>query len=73
MIKVLEQAIDKVKALSDEQQQYAAQLLEQVAADHVHVLSDEERRLIQEARDELDRGEFATDEQVRATYDKYRT
>jgi hypothetical protein len=73
MIKVLEQAIDKVKALSDEQQQYAAQLLEQVAADHVYVLSDEERRLIQEARDELDRGEVASPAQVRATYDKYRT
>lgn len=72
MIKVLEQAIDKVKVLSDEQQKYAAQLLEQVAADQVYVLSNEEHRLIQEARDELDRGEFATDEQVRAVFDKYR-
>lgn len=74
MIKVLEQAIEKVKTLSEAEQRYAAQLLEQLAAigDEVYVLSDDEHRLIQEARDELDRGEVATPAQVRAVYDKYR-
>lgn len=74
MIKVLEQAIEKVKALSEAEQRYAAQLLEQLAetGDDVYVLSDEERHLIQEARDELDRGEVATPAQVRAIFDKYR-
>ena len=74
MIKVLEQAIEKVKSLSEAEQRYAAQLLEQLAStgDDVYVLSDDERRLIQEARDQLERGEVATPAEVRATYDKYR-
>lgn len=59
MIKVLEQAIEKVKTLSSERQQYAAQVLEQIAAagDQVYNLTDEERRLVREGLDELDRGE----------------
>ena len=75
MIKMLEQAIEKVKALSPERQQYAAEVLEQIAAagDDVYVLSDEERRLVREGLDELDRGEVATDDEVRAVFDKYRT
>jgi hypothetical protein len=32
MIKALEQAIEKVKALSRERQEYAAEVLEQIAA-----------------------------------------
>ena len=74
MIKVLEQAIEKVKTLSEERQQQAAQILEQLAAagDDIYHLSDDERRLVREGLDELDRGEFATDDQVRAVFDKYR-
>ena len=74
MIKVLEDAIEKVRHLSKERQQHAAEVLEQIAAagDDIYVLSDEERRLVREGLDELDRGEFATDEQVRAVYDKFR-
>lgn len=74
MSKVLEQAVEKVKALSEERQRYAAEVLEQIAAagDGVYELSDEERRLVREGLDELDRGEAATDEQVRAVFDKYR-
>jgi hypothetical protein len=74
MNKVLEQAVEKVKALSEERQRYAAQVLEQIAAagDGVYQLSDEERRLVREGLDELDRGEAASDEEVRAVFDKYR-
>ena len=74
MIKVLEQAIEKVKTLSEAEQRYAAQLLEQLAStdDEVYVLSDDEKRLVQEARDEIDQGKGATPAQVRAVYDKYR-
>ena len=74
MNKVLEQAVEKVKALSEERQRYAAQVLEQIAAagDGVYQLSDEERRLVREGLDELDRGQAASDEQVRAVFDKYR-
>jgi hypothetical protein len=74
MIKALEQAIEKVKALSAERQEYAAEVPEQIAAagDDVYHLSDEERRLVQEGLAELDRGEFATEAEVRAVFDKYR-
>jgi predicted transcriptional regulator len=74
MIKMLEDAIAKVKKLSPERQQYAAEVLEQIAeaGDAVYVLSDEERALVREGLAELDRGEAATDEEVRAVYDKYR-
>lgn len=74
MIKVLEDAIDKVKALSEERQRYAAEVLEQIAAasDAVYQLTEEERRLVREGLDELDRGMVATDADVRAVFDKYR-
>jgi predicted transcriptional regulator len=75
MIKALEQAVEKVKKLSRERQEYAAEVLEQIAeaGDEVYVLSEDERRLVQEGLAELDRGEFATEAEVRAVFDKYRT
>ena len=75
MIKALEKAIEKVKALSEERQEYAAELLEQIANaddDAVYRLSDEERRLVREGLAELDRGEVASEAEVRAVFDKYR-
>ena len=74
MMKVLEQAIEKVKGLSRERQEYAAEVLEQIAAagDDVYRLSDEERVLVRQGLAELDRGETASDADVRATYDKHR-
>jgi hypothetical protein len=71
MIKELEQAIEKVKALSKERQEHAAQLLEQIvnAGDEVYVLSDEERRLVREGLAELDRGEMASEAEVHAVFD----
>lgn len=74
MNKMLEQAVEKVKSLSEERQRYAAEVLEQIAAagDGVYQLSDQERELVREGLEELDRGEVATDEQVRAVFDKYR-
>ena len=46
MIKALEQAVEKVKKLSRERQEYAAEVLEQIAeaGDEIYALSDEERR-----------------------------
>jgi predicted transcriptional regulator len=75
MIKALEQAVEKVKKLSRERQEYAAEVLEQIAesGEGLYVLSDEERRLVREGLAELDRGEVATETEVRAVYDKYRT
>lgn len=75
MSKTLEQAVEKVKKLSQERQDYAIDVLEQIAdaGDSVYALSDEERKLVREGLDELDRGEVATDAQVRTVFDKYRT
>ena len=74
MINVLEQAIEKVKTLSKERQEYAAEVLEQIAAagDAVYSLSDDERQLIHEGLAELDRGDAASEADVRAVFDKYR-
>jgi len=74
MIKVLEQAIEKVKALPQERQEYAAEVLEQIAeaGEGPYRLSADERRLVREGLAELDRGEVASEAQVRAVYDKYR-
>ena len=74
MISVLEKAIAKIQSLPDDRQRYAAEILEQIAAGSgVHALSAEERRLVREGLAELDRGEVASEKQVRAVYDKYRT
>jgi predicted transcriptional regulator len=74
MIQTLEEAIAKVLKLPRERQEYAAQVLEDIAEDagDVYVLSDEERRLVREGLDELDRGEVANEAEVRAVFDKYR-
>ena len=51
MIKALEQAIEKIKGLSKERQEYAAEVLEHIAQadDEVYHLTDEERRLVDES------------------------
>jgi hypothetical protein len=74
MIKALEQAIEKIKGLSKERQEYAAEVLEHIAQadDEVYHLTDEERRLVDESLAELDRGEAASEVKVRAVFDKYR-
>jgi hypothetical protein len=66
MIKVLEQAIEKVKALPSDRQAYAAHVLEEIAAEtgDVYPLTDEERKLVREGLAELDRGEYASDSDV---------
>ena len=67
MIKVLEQAIEKVKALSAERQEYVAEVLEEIVAeDAVYHLTDSERRLVREGTAELDRNEYASDSAIDA-------
>jgi predicted KAP-like P-loop ATPase len=74
MTDTFKQTVEKLKKLSKQRQDYAAKVLEQIAeaGDAVYLLSDEERRLVREGLDELDRGEPATASQVRAVFDKYR-
>ena len=66
MIKVLEKAIEKVRALPKDRQAYAALMLEEIVAETTGdpPLSEDERRLIQQAIDELDRGAYASEADV---------
>jgi hypothetical protein len=75
MIRVLEQAVDEAKSLSPERQADIAEVIRNMTAagDATYVLSAEERRLLREGLDELDRGERATPAEVRAVFNKYRT
>ncbi len=74
MMKVLAEAIEKVKKLSPERQQYAAEVLEQIAeaGDEVYRLSEEERRLVREGLAELDRGEIVSDADMAAFWLRHR-
>jgi hypothetical protein len=68
MTKLLEQAVDSVRALPAEVQDELARLLLQVAGEEQPVirLTSEERADLAEADAEITRGEFATDEQMRS-------
>ena len=73
MIKALEQAIEKVKALSPERQEYAAAVLEEIAAgDEVYRLSDEERRLVEEGVADLDAGRVVPDAEMDEFWKRHR-
>ena len=74
MIKVLERAIERVSALPKKEQKLAAQMLESIAADDsdVYELTEEEHQLLDEAFASLDRGEYASEEEVEAVFAKYR-
>ena len=74
MIKALEKAVELVGALSPVRQEYAAEVLRLIAesGDGVYRLSDDERRLVREGLAELDRGEYASEAEVSAVFDKYR-
>jgi ABC-type nitrate/sulfonate/bicarbonate transport system substrate-binding protein len=65
MIKALEQAIQKVRALPEEKQQLAAELLEELAADlEPYILSPEELEAVRQGLEQANRGEFASDAEV---------
>jgi hypothetical protein len=68
MTKLLERAVDSVRALPPEVQDELARLLLQVAGEEQPVirLTVEERADLAEADAEINRGEFATDEQMRS-------
>jgi predicted transcriptional regulator len=74
MIKALEDAIEKVKALSTERQEYAAEVLEHIAASgaDVYRLSDEERKLLGEGLADLDAGRVVSDTDMAAFWNRNR-
>jgi hypothetical protein len=73
MTKLLEQAVETVRALPPETQDDLARVLLQLAGNDQPVieLSAEEEASFDESLAQAARGEFATDEQVRAIWAKH--
>ena len=75
MTKLLDQAVAKVRELPAEEQERAAEALmqfAQLAKQGVYRLSPQERMAIEQSRDQVRRGELATDEEVEAAYARFR-
>ena len=72
MIKVLKEAIEKVKRLPEDRQAYAAEVLEQIAAQQggVFEVPDEHIAAVMEGLEQAERGEFASDEEMAALWKK---
>ena len=70
----VDQIFDRARQWPPEQRERAAAmlLLLEEEGTGVYVLSDEERADIEAAEAEAERGEFASDEEVRALFDRYR-
>jgi predicted transcriptional regulator len=73
MTRLFEQAIETVSALPDDVQDDLARMLLQFAGveQPPYVLTSEEEADIDASLAEADRGEFATDEEVRAVWTKH--
>jgi hypothetical protein len=74
MTKLLEQAIEAARRLPpDEQDAIARAIIQLAGADHAlsATLTPEEREAIAKSKAAAGRGEFATNEQVRAVWAKY--
>jgi hypothetical protein len=73
MTRLFEQAIETVSALPDDVQDDLARMLLQLAGveQPLYELTPEERADIDASLAEADRGEFATDEEVRAMWAKH--
>jgi hypothetical protein len=73
MTKLLDQAIEAVRVLPPDEQDDIARLLLQLAGDDAEpvALSPDERAAISRSKEAASRGEFASDEQVRATWAKH--
>jgi hypothetical protein len=74
MTRLLEQAIETVSALPDDVQDDLARMLLQFAGAEQppYALTPEEEADIDASLAEADRGEFATDDEVRAVWAKHR-
>ena len=72
MIKVLEDAIDKIKDLPEDRQAYAAEILEQIAAAGAgsFQVPEDHRAAVLEGLEQAKRGEFVSDEEMAALWKK---
>ncbi len=73
MTKLLEQALEAARALPPEMQDDLARIVLQFAGDELPILqvTDEEDAALARSEAAAARGEFATDEEVRAVWAKY--
>lgn len=73
MTELLEQAINRVRALPSDTQDVFARILLQMAGDQqsVYQLSEAEDRDLGQAEDEVERGDIAEESDVRAVLSKY--
>ena len=74
MTKLLDEAIAKIRELPEVDQDAAAEILLALAAkrDEPIQLDDETRAAIREGLAEAERGEFATDEEMKAFFARHR-
>ncbi len=73
MIKVLEQAIEKIRHLPEERQAVAAEALELIATQGDDApLSADEIEGVKQAQAAVARGEFASDANVKKFFDRHR-
>jgi predicted transcriptional regulator len=75
MTELLEMAVAEIRKLPPEKQDQAARAIFDVvhgAEEDVYVLSEEEEAAIDVALEQVERGEYATEEDVAAIFAKYR-
>ncbi len=73
MTKLLDKAIERARLLPDKAQDDIARAILELAGDEAGPapLSEDEREALTKSLAQADRGEFATDEEVRAVWRKY--
>ncbi len=72
MIKVLEQAIEKIRTLPEDRQAYAAEVLEQIAASGggSFEVPEDHRSAVLEGLDQAKRGDLVSDDEMAALWKK---
>jgi hypothetical protein len=70
--KQLEVAIEKIRRLPEERQAAAVEALELIAAQTDDVLTDSEIQGVRRAQAAVRRGEYASDEDVRTFFSRFR-
>jgi hypothetical protein len=72
MTKVLEDAIEKVRRLPEDRQAYVAEVLEQIAAagSDPFIIPESHRAAVLEGFQEVEQGEFVSDEEMTALWKK---
>jgi predicted transcriptional regulator len=72
MMKILEDAIEKVRRLPEERQAYVAEVLEQIAAagSDMFTVPEEHRAAVLEGLEQAERGEFMNDDEMTALWKK---